>query len=271
MKRSIIFGLLIILIILLAACSENKNHDGIQTSAEPTGASFMENVINKRGAIEITPSLRESFNAFARDYQWTYLPDMDGYESFFEADDYADSFGYTNFGYAVFYVLHYTGEQKISENDMQNYLYALFAAKNHYEPMIHRDYRKLANYENGYYSPWIEEIPDPEREFYLLTALDVRQDDASGPVYITVNLKNYYFADTSDYEAGDAEKWLAQKAQEMGCNDLEAAAKLIANGEIGELPGRVEYETTMVVDKAEKSSEDLAFKFLSNHSSWINR
>jgi len=265
MKKYIICILTIIMIFVMTACTENISADyNNKTSKQTSTPTFIENVVNMRGSIEITPDLRKAFNLFAGDYQWVYLPDMDGYESFFEADDYADSFGYNNFGYAVFYVLHYTGEQRISENDMQNYLYALFAAKNQYEPMIHRDYPKLANYENGYYSPWIEGVPDPDREFYLLTALDIRQEDVSEPVCITVRLKNYYFEDTSAYEAGKAEKWLAEKAQEMGCNDLEAAAELIGNGEIGELPGRAEWETTIIVERGENSSDVLPFKFLSS-------
>jgi len=269
-KKYIICAVVIISIFLLGACSGNISSDNNnQTSKQPTTQKFIENVVNMRGSIEITPELRESFNTFARDYYWIYLPDMDGYESFFDTDHYANSYGYPNFADAVFYVLYYSGEQKISADDMQSTIYDLFAAKNQYKPMIHQDYPKFANYENGYYSPWIESGLDHAREFYLLTALDIQQENDSAPIYITVRLQNYYFEDMSIYEAGDAEKWLSEKAQEMGYTDLDAAAQLIANGEISALSGKKEWETTMIVDTVGDSAADLSPKFLFSRSRWI--
>ena len=48
-------------------------------------------------------------------------------------------------------------------------------------------------------------------------------------------MQNYYFNDTNVYEAGEYEKWLAEKAQEMDIEALEAAHKLIVSGQISEL------------------------------------
>ncbi|MDD2569076.1 MAG: hypothetical protein PHQ49_05450 [Clostridia bacterium] len=159
--------MLISMVFLMAACTEKTDSFKQQQNTEQeANATFLENVVNMRGNIKITPALRKSFNEFAKAYCWVYLPDMDSYESFFESTHYADSYGYPNFADAVFYVLKYLDVQnKISEDDMQTAVSALFAAKNKYEPMIHQNYPKFAKYENGYYLPWPEGERDSNRVF----------------------------------------------------------------------------------------------------------
>lgn len=164
--------------------------------------------------MEITGKMRERFNQFARDYRWVYIPDMNYYESFFEANQYAKSFGYTNFGFAVFYVLQYMRcPDKVSAEAVQNAIQNLFVAKESYKDIPHQAYRKLANYEDGYYSPWPEGGLDHDRMFYLLTGLEIVQEKVSNDVYITVRAKSYYFNDTNVYEAGEDEKWLPRNRE----------------------------------------------------------
>jgi len=113
--------------------------------------------------------------------------------------------------------------------------------------MTHQAFRKLATYENGYYSPWPEGGLDHNRMFYLLTGLDITQDE-SDVLYITIRSKSYYFEHPA-YEPGENEKWLVEKSKELGVTDLQAATELIMSGEIEEdLEGRYEYETTIYVD-----------------------
>lgn len=172
---------------------------------------------------------------------------MDGYESFFETgQSYANSLGYTNFANAVFYALSYLRfPEKVSEQTVQSTIGALFEAKDGvHQPMPHQAYRKIANYADGYYSPWPEGTPDYNRFFFLLTGLNIRERE-SGEVYITVRAEEYYFEHPS-YAPGENEKWLAVKAKELGLSDLEAAARLIAENKMDGIKAEKEYETTLV-------------------------
>lgn len=246
----------------------------VQFIVYPSGPEFIKSVINQRGSVEITAEMRESFNLFARDYRWCYMPDMDGYESFFETTRYADSFGYSNFADAVFYVLQYMRcPEKMSSQAMQNAINSLFVAKYsddknmpHDKDMPHQAYRKIANYENGYYSPWPEGGLDHNRMFYLLTAMDIVQEGAH-VAYITVRAKSYYFNDPNVYEAGEKEKWLAEKVKELEIPDLQAAAKLIASGEMGEIEGGYEeFETTIYVKFSGRNPYGFDPRFVSSRS-----
>lgn len=231
----------------------------VQFTDYQSGAKFIESVINERGSVKITSEMRKRFNLFARDYRWIYMPDMDGYESFFDTTTYAKSYGYTNFADAVFYVLSYMRyPEKMSDEAMQNAIIKLFAAKGSYKQMPHQAYRKIANHANGYYSPWPESGYDHDRMFYLLTSLNVAKDHDI--INITVRLNTYYFNDAS-YQPGVNENWLAAKSKELGIPELEAAAKLVASGEIDEIAGRYEFETTIRIDTGEQSSRGLNPQF----------
>lgn len=212
----------------------------------PSGPDFIKSIIDERGRIEITNEMRERFSLFARDYRFVYMPDMNYYESFFEANQYTKSFGYNNFGFAVFYVLQYMKcPERMSDEAMQNAIKNLFVAKDSYKNIPHQAFRKLANYEDGYYSPWPEGGLDHDRMFYLLTGLDIDQE-GSNVDYITMRFKSYYFNDPS-YQPGENEKWLAEKTKKLGISDLQAAAKLIASGDMEELKGDSEFETTIYI------------------------
>jgi len=249
----------------------NNNEQSQETSevqfiTYPSGHDFIKSVVDKRGSVEITDVMRERFNLFARDYRWCYMPDMDGYESFFETTHYANSFGYLNFADAVFYVLNYMKcPEKMSDEAMQNAIQSLFVAKQSYKDMPHQAYRKIANYEDGYYSPWPEGMPDHNRMFYLLTKLEIVQEGAN-VVYITVRAKNYYFNDPNIYEAGENEKWLAEKATEMGITELQAATKMIACGELKGIAGDEEYETTIYIELSGSNPDGFNPRFVSSRS-----
>ncbi len=236
----------------------------VQFAFYPSGSDFIETIIDNSGSVEITGEMRDRFNNFARDYRLIYMPDMNYYESFFEADQYAESFAYNNFGFAVFYVLQYMKcPEKISAEAMQNYIQSLFVAKDSYQDMTHQAFRKLAAYENGYYSPWSEGGLDNNRIFYLLTGLDISQEE-SDVLYITIRSKSYYFEHPAS-EAGENEKWLEEKSKELGVTDLQAAAELIMSGEIEEdLEGRYEYETTIYININEQNGYNP--RFVSNRS-----
>ena len=229
------------------AASQHAPSDIYLYQQYPSGYEFIEKVSQMRGDVAITPELREKFNLFAQDYRWCYMPDMDGYESFFDTGhSYANDLGYSNFANAVFYALSYLRfPEKVSEQTVQSTIAALFVAKDGvHKPMPHQAYRKIANYADGYYSPWPEGTPAYDRMFFLLTGLKVEEQE-SGEVYITVRAKQYYFEHPS-YAPGENEKWLAEKAIELGLSDLEAAAKLIAENKMDPIKGEKEYETTLV-------------------------
>lgn len=250
--------------------SDTSDSSEQQFTFYPSGRDFIKSVIDKRGSVEITDEMREGFNLFARDYRWCYLPDMDGYESFFDTTHYADSFGYSNFADAVFYVLQYMKcPEKMSDEAMQNAVESLFVAKDSgdkdmppREKMPHQAYPKFAKYEDGY-SPWPEGGLDHNRMFYLLTGMDIAQD-GSNVAYITVRAKSYYFNDPDVYEAGDNEKWLAEKSKEMGVSDLQAATKLIASGEMEGLKGDSEFETTIYIKFSGRNPYGYDPRFVSN-------
>jgi hypothetical protein len=232
---------------------QKQGKSEVQFTFYPSGPDFIKSIIDERGKVELTDEMRERFNLFARDYRLIYMPEMNYYESFFEADQFAKSFGYNNFGYAVFYVLQYMRcPEKMSDEAMENAIQSLFVDKDHedyesnYKDMPHQAYRKLANYENGHYSPWPEGGLDHNRMFYLLTGLNIVQEGSS-VVHITVRVKSYYLNDTNIYKASENEKWIAEKSKELKISDLEAATKLIACGEMGELKGDREIETTIRV------------------------
>lgn len=232
----------------------------------PSGPDFIKSIVDKRGSVEITKEMRERFNLFARDYRLVYLPDMEYYESFFDANQYAQSFCYNNFGFAVFYVLHYLRcPERVEAETMQNAIQSLFVAKGSYTDMKHQSFDKLAKYEDGYYSPWPEGGPDHNRMFYLLTGLDIEQKGTNG-LYITVRSKNYYFNDPNVYVAGENEKWLAEKMKEMGLSDLEAAAELIASGDMVGLPGRRESETILYIELNGQNPESYNPRFVSSNT-----
>lgn len=208
----------------------------------PSGAAFVRSVANERGKVEITEEIRKSFNLFARDYRWIYLPDMDGYESFFEMTNYGDTYSYTNFAGGVFYMLSYMKYPEVMGADaMEEAIQSLFAAKGSYGPMPHQAYPKMARYEGGYYSPAPEGGLNHDRMFYLLTAMEIteKEDDA---VYIKVRAQSYYFHDPG-YEPGKNELWIAEKAKELDMDEMEAAAKLIAGGNMEGIEAGFEYET----------------------------
>lgn len=264
-----------------ASADNVSNSDKKQESSQvqfafyPSGSDFIKSIVDKRGSVEITDEMRELFNLFARDYRFVYIPDMNYYESFFEANEYAKSFGYTNFGFAVFYVLQYMRcPEKMSDEAMQYGVQSLFVNKDsddyalNYKDMPHQAYRKLANYEDGYYSPWPEGGLDHDRMFYLLTGLDIVQE-GSHVVYITVRTKSYYFNDTNIYVAGENEKWLAEKSRKLGIPDLQAASKLIVNGEMEELKGDNEFETTIYVKFSGNNPYGFNPRFVSSRSSTI--
>lgn len=231
----------------------------------PSGPDFIKSVVNARGNVEITDDMREKFNLFARDYRWCYMPDMNYYESFFEANKYAQSFGYNNFGFAVFYVLNYMKcPEKTSDNDMQDAIQSLFVAKQGYKDMPHQAYRKLADYEDGYYSLWPEGGLDHDRMFYLLTKLEIAQHGADG-VYITVQAKSYYFNDPG-YEPGKNEKWLIEKSKKMGMPDMQAAAILVKNGEMKELRGDSNFETTIYIKFNGQKADSYNPRFVFNNT-----
>jgi len=256
--------------------SDTDNTDNSSTSQQkqessevkftfyPSGPDFIKSIIDKRGSVEITNEMRERFNLFAKDYRFEYLPGMNYYESFFDANEYAKSFGYNNFGYAVFYVLAYMRYEKISDEDMQNAIQSLFVAKESYKDMPQQAYRKLAKYENGYYSPCPEGTPDFDRMFYLLTGLDIVQDESKG-IFITIKAKNYYFNDSS-YEPGINEKWLAEKAKEMGISDMEAATKLISNGKMSELKSEKVSKTKIYIKFNGQNPESYNPRFVSSNT-----
>lgn len=216
------------------------------------GAVFLQKAVNREVDEEITPEVRALFDTYAKEIWWVYLPEMDGYESFFEND----------FSQPVFYVVqrYFETKEKLNKDEMQEAIQSIFAAKQEYKPMVHQGYRKMAVYENGYYSPWIEGRRDKNREFYLLTGLNVqRAADNPDTLYVTVDVKGYYFEDTSIYMPGEKEKWLAKKADELNCEPLEAASKLTASGEISELSSESEWEATLVVDVR---ANPVTYKFL---------
>ncbi|GEM_PF-4292220 len=226
----------------------------------PSGAAFVESVIDERGTVGITDEMRERFNLFARDYRWIYLPDMDGYESFFETTRYKDTYGYTNFADAVFYVLSYMRyPEKMSDGAMETAVKSLFAAKGRYDEMPHQAYPKFANYGDGYYSPWPEGGLDHDRMFYLLTAADVSPEE-DGSVRITVRAKSYYF-NGPGYEAGENERWLEEKSRELGTDDLQTAAALIAGGKMEGIEGDLGFETVIKAG----GPRGLSPQFVSNH------
>jgi hypothetical protein len=244
----------------------------VQFTFYPSGEDFIRIIIDNRGRVEITNEMREHFNLFARDYRLTYIPEMNYYESFFEVDQFAKSFGYNNLGYAVFYILQYMGcPEKMSDEAMQNAIQSLFVSKDsedyesNYKDMPHQAYRKLANYENGYYSPWPEGGLDHNRMFYLLTGLNIVQEGSS-VANITVRAKSYYFNDTNIYEAGENEKWIAEKSKELNISELEAVTKLITSGEMGKLKGNREIETTIRIKFSGNNPYGYNPRFVSSRS-----
>ncbi|MFZ7103156.1 MAG: hypothetical protein ACOWWO_10960 [Peptococcaceae bacterium] len=248
------------------ASSDNEQKEGpseAQFTFYSSGSDFIKSIIDERGQVEITDEMRERFNLFARDYRLVYMPDMNYYESFFEANEYAGSFGYNNFGFAVFYVLQYMKcPEKMSDEAVENAIESLFIAKESYDKMPHHPYRKLADYEDGYYSPWPEGGLDHARMFYLLTGLDIVQDESQAAL-MTIRAKNYYFNDIRVYEVGDKENRLAELAEEMGVGDLQAAAKLITSGEMEQITGDSEFETKIYVKLSSPAPYDYNPAFVS--------
>ncbi len=82
-------------------------------------------------------------------------------------------------------------------------------------------------------------------------------------LYITVRYESFYFNDPI-YEPGDNEKWLAEKSQEMGISDMQAAAQLIANGEMQELTSNREFETTIYIKYRGNNPFSYNPRFVSN-------
>jgi len=111
--------------------------------------------------------------------------------------------------------------------------------------MPHQAYPKFARYENGKYTPWIEGMRDPNREFYLLTSLGIEvEGDNKRAIF---EYKDYYFNDTEVYEPGDKEIWLLEKAEELDLDPLETAHYLTVSGQIEELESKQSYHTEIKV------------------------
>lgn len=252
----------------LSNINKKQEPSEVQFTFYPSGPDFIKSIINERGKVGMTDKIRERFNLFARDYRLVYIPDMDYYESFFEVNQYAKSSGYNNFGFAAFYVLQYMRcPERMSDQAMQNAIQSLFVAKDSYKDIPHQAFRKLANYEDGYYSPWPEGGLNHDRMFYLLTGLDIDQE-GSNVAYITMHFKSYYFNDPS-YKPGENEKWLAEKSKKLGISDLQAAAKLIASGEMEELKGDSEVETTIYFKFSGQNQYGYNPRFVSSRNSNI--
>lgn len=249
--------------IIKEAMKKSEVESKFQFTFYPSGPDFIKTIIDYRGSVELTEEMRKLFNNFARDYRFIYLPDMNYYDSFFEANQYAESFGYNNFGFAVFYVLQYLKcPEKINAEAMQNFIQSMFVAKESYQDMKHQAFPKLANYENGHYSPWPEGGLDHNRMFYLLTGLNIIQKETD-IFYINIRCQSYYFEHPT-YEPGENEKWLLEKSEELGIADLQVAEEFIMSGEIAEeLEASYEYEITIYVDINENGYNP---RFVSNNS-----
>ncbi len=271
-KISIAVICFVMLSVVMIGCQQERGESAISKESiviYPSGPDFIKSIIGQRGSVEITREMREKFNLFARDYKWVYLPDMNYYESFFEANEYAESFGHNNFGFAAFYVLQYMDcPEQMSADAMQLAIQSLFAAKESYQDMPHQNYGRLANFEGGYYSPPREGGLYHERMFYLLTGLEVVQE-GSNDIYITARAQSYYFNHPS-YKPGENEKWLDAKAKEMGISDMQAAAQLLASGEMAELQDGSEYETKMHIKLDRQKPDSYAPQFVSSYSRSIN-
>lgn len=229
----------------------------------PSGAAFIESLVDQRGEVEVTDEMRSRFNTFAQDYRMVHLPEMDGYESLFDKTGAGGLYGYTNFADAVFYVLQYMRcPEAMGKDEMEDAVEKLFAAKEGYRQMPHASYRKFAVYENGCYSPWPEGGMDHRRVFYLLTGIAI-DEGAGGTLHLTVRSSAYYFEDTTVFEAGPAEKWLGDRARSLKVADLEAAAMLVGSGEIDELQPRCRYETKIRVQPG--GQRGLSPQFLTHH------
>lgn len=226
--------------------SEEESETPEESIFYPSGKEFVKSIVDLRGNIDITDEMRNSFNIFARDYRWCYLPDADGYESFFEDDDF---YNVKRFARAVFYELSYMGyPEKVSAKDMEKYIQSMFVSKSGiYEDMPHMEYGRFANFEDGSYSPRPEGGPDHDRMFYLLTDTEIEQRE-NNDIYITVRAKRYYFNDPAVYEMGEDEKWLDEKAKELDLTDEEAAARLISDGKMAELPAKDDIEAVIYIE-----------------------
>jgi predicted small lipoprotein YifL len=245
-----------------------KPNDSEETSAEavfmhrPSGSAFIRSVLEERGQVPVTDTMRREFNQFAKDYRWFFLPETDGYESFFEMG----AFGEPRFGEAVSYVLSYLNYPERTEaGEMQRAIQTLFAAKGRYDDMPDQTYRKRANYQETpqgrYYSPWPEGVLDPARMFCLLDEAFV-EEGADGSVSVQLHVKCYYFEDPQSCEPGRAESWLAEQAQKMGMGELQAAEALVASGQMGGQPPRFVCHTVLQADPNGKGEPEP--RFLSN-------
>lgn len=259
MKRLILLVLILALLFCLCACGEES---------EGSVARFPDDFTDLRGAQEITPEMRLAFNLFARENQYNYLPNMDGYESLFEVDEtqYSGLLGHTRFADAVFYILQRNQGARISAEQMEQEIQSLFYAKEgEYTAMPHQEYGKFALYADGNYSPWPEGGLDTQRQFYLLTGLEIEADSENGSLlYIETTARNYYFNDVKIYEAGEKETWLQEQMEMLDAEtDLAAATQLLENGELENAPQSTEIITTILVNTG---AEAPSYQFVENRS-----
>lgn len=253
MKKILV--LIVLSLLLVTACTPDNTEPDVNIE----DLSFIEQVRTLSQEIELNNMLRESFNEFGKEYKLIYLPQMNMYESFFDDNE---LYPVLNFGEAVFYTLMHSQPEyeKISKDDMQQKIQDLFLAEGQYKDMPHQNWGRFAKYENGYYMLHPEGKRDPEREFYLLTAVEVVEEDSGE--YVLVEYSNYYFNDTDFYEPGENEIWLQKKANELELGLLETAKQLTISGEISELDSANNCKTKLIV--LPKDENEKEFKFVTN-------
>lgn len=196
---------------------------------------LQETTIDANGNITIEENILRSFNRFANEYAFFFLPEVDWYQFH---SVYDNTPGYDSNGAAVMYFLFvWDGKfahfpDKAPKLEMEARIRKLFAAPNDQYPAFpHKEYPKFAQFDGKNYSHVPTEYHENQMVYELL---NIKIEKKDGYRYYTAIATQYGFDVAGNYEPGLNELLLAAKSKQWQCSQTEALDRMLTNGQIRE-------------------------------------
>jgi hypothetical protein len=192
--------------------------------------------IAQDGTVTLTADIKCLFNQMGRDYQFTYLPEVDWYN-------------FESVGAGLYYILRTAGEDSLKgmpQNEVEARLRKVFAAPNNeYPPIKHQTYSDFVMLDGEIYSFWPVGLMG-YTSIYELTNLSMRKE--GDYTYYTAFVNEYLFDLDGNYPSGKNETFLFDKAEVLGYSPRATLEYLLITEEIREADKKEIYKIEFRVE-----------------------
>lgn len=239
-KRLGIIVICFVILVMLTACSRPQNSeppvsngsnnnepvtDYYPPSIEGLISAIDDSDILEEGSIAITADIKREFNQMGQDYLFFFMPDVDWYN-------------FDSTGSALHYILFtWTGEfgtfpESAPKDEAEARLRKVFAAPdNEYPKLEHKTYGKYVMFDGESYTLWPESYNDHTMIYDLV---ELKMNWEGNYTYYTATADEYQFDLSGYYEPGENEKYIFERANTLGLDDVSTLAKLLETGEISD-------------------------------------